>query len=81
MRKLKGGVFLQKAIRDWKRKINNKLKTKIFVNAGHDVSVAMTLTALNVYEQQFPDYASTAILEFKFHRATQEYGVEVGRGR
>lgn len=36
LKKLKGGVFLKKAIDDWEKKVNGEIKEKIFVYAGHD---------------------------------------------
>lgn len=39
--------------------------------------VTNILSAFNVWEEQFPDYAVTAILELSQHKQTKEYGVEV----
>lgn len=77
LKRLKGGVFLKKAIDDWKKKIANQLKTKIFIYAGHDATITNILSAFNVWEQQFPDYGVTAILELSQHKVTQAYGIEV----
>lgn len=74
---LKGGVFVKKSIGDWDKKIDGKLKTKIFLYAGHDATVTNILSAFNVWEPQFPDYGITAMLEFSQHKKTGEHGVEI----
>lgn len=77
LKRLKGGLFLKRAILNWKEKISNMSKKKIFIYAGHDLSVAIILAAFNVWDIQFPDYAITGILEFSQHKDTGEFGVEV----
>lgn len=77
LKRLKGGVFVKKAIGDWDKKADEKLKTKIFLYGGHDSTVTNILSAFNVWEQQFPVYAITAMLEFSKHKQTGEYGVEI----
>ncbi|CAO1354775.1 unnamed protein product [Diamesa hyperborea] len=77
LKKLKGGVFVKKAIKDWQEKIAQKLKTKIFLYAGHDSTITNILSAFNVWEQQFPDYGITAMLELSQHKKTNEYGIEI----
>lgn len=77
MKQLKGGVFVKKAIEDWKKKTEGKLKKKIYLYSAHDTTVADILSAFNVWEKQFPDYGIAAIFELSQHRNTQEYGVEV----
>ena len=77
LKKLKGGVFVKKAVNDWQQKIAENLKTKFFLYAGHDSTITNILLAFNVWEQQFPDYGITAILEFSQHKKTNEYGIEV----
>lgn len=77
LKKLKGGPFLKKAISDWEKKAADELKQKIFVYAGHDATVTNIMSAFNVWEQQFPDYGITAILELSQHKTTKEFGVEV----
>ncbi|XP_070492517.1 prostatic acid phosphatase-like [Chironomus tepperi] len=74
MKRLKGGVFLKKAINDWN---NKKIKQKIFLYAGHDSSVTNILSAFNVWAQQFPDYGATGILEFSQNKVDGTYGVEI----
>lgn len=68
---------MKKAINDWQQKIAQKLKTKIFLYAGHDSTITNILSAFNVWEQQFPDYGITAMLELSQHKKTNEYGIEV----
>jgi predicted nucleotide-binding protein len=68
---------VKKAIEDWKRKVDNDLKQKIFIYAGHDATVTNILSAFNVWQQQFPVYGVTAILELSQHKQTKEFGVEV----
>lgn len=77
LKRLKGGVFVKKAINHWKRKISNELKEKFFLYSGHDVTISMILLAFNVWEQQYPSYGSIAMFELSQHRETREYGVEV----
>jgi prostatic aicd phosphatase len=77
LKRLKGGVFVKKAIDDWEKKADDKLKTKIFLYAGHDSTVTNILSAFNVWEKQFPDYGITAMLEFSKHKSSGEYGVEI----
>lgn len=77
LKRLKGGVFVKKAIQDWNQKIDGKLKQKIFLYAGHDSTVTNILSAFNVWETQFPDYGITAMLEFSQHKKTGEYGIEI----
>lgn len=68
---------MKKAINEWHMKKGDTLKRKIFVYAGHDATVTNTLSAFNVWKEQFPDYASCGILEFSQHKETGEFGVEV----
>lgn len=77
LKRLKGGVFLKKSIDDWEKKIDQKLKTKIFFYAGHDSTVTNILSAFNVWDPQFPDYGITALLELSQHKKSGEYGVEI----
>jgi prostatic aicd phosphatase len=77
LKRLKGGVFVKKAIGDWDKKVDKKLETKIFLYGGHDSTVTNILSALNVWEKQFPGYAITAMIEFSKHKQTGEYGVEI----
>lgn len=57
LKRLKGGVFLKKAIDDWTRKkTGDKMKQKILIYAGHDSTVTNILSAFNVWTQQFPGY-------------------------
>lgn len=75
LKRLKGGVFVKKSIEDWQAKIDEKLKTKIFLYAGHDSTVTNILSAMNVWPKQLPDYGITAILEMSEQNST--FGVEV----
>lgn len=77
LKRLKGGVFLKKAFKDWQGKIDEKLKTKIFLYAGHDSTVVNVLSAMDVWEQQLPDYGVAAIIEFSEQISTKTLGVQV----
>lgn len=79
LKKLKGGVFLNKSISDWENKMADKLETKIFLYAGHDSTVSNIMAAFNVWEQnkQIPEYGVTALLELSQNRKSGEYGVEL----
>jgi prostatic aicd phosphatase len=59
LKRLKGGVFVKKALNDWREKIDDRLKEKIFVFAGHDSTVTNILSAFNVWDLQFPDYGES----------------------
>lgn len=43
----------------------------------HFLAVTNILSAFNVWEETFPDYGITAILELLQNKITKEYGVEV----
>ncbi|KAG5671139.1 hypothetical protein PVAND_001352 [Polypedilum vanderplanki] len=77
LKRLKGGVFVKKALGDWKSKIDNKISQKIFVYAGHDSTVTNILSAFNVWKPQFPDYGITGILELSQNKKTKQYGIEI----
>lgn len=77
LKRLKGGVFLKKSIDDWEQKVAEKLKTKIFLYAGHDSTVTNILSAFNVWDPQFPDYGITALFELSQNIKSGEYGVEI----
>lgn len=79
LKRLKGGVLVKKAIDDWKRKIDDNLKQKLFLYAGHDSTITNILSAFNVWEQQFPGFGVTAILELLQHKETKVYGVQVSQ--
>lgn len=50
---------------------------KLFLYAGHDSTITNLLRALNVWEQQLPDYGITIMLELLKNRKTNEYGVQI----
>lgn len=77
LKRLKGGVFVKKAISDWESVITKKLKSKIQLFAGHDSTVTNILSAFNVWTEQFPDYGITTLLEFYKNKKTDEYGVQI----
>lgn len=80
LKKLKGGVFVDKAIKDWEMfEKNNKTPRRIFLFGGHDATVTNILAAFNVWnaESGFPDYGITAMLELSKHKITNGYGVEI----
>lgn len=77
LKRLKGGVFVKKAIDEWKKKKDEKLNKKFFVYAGHDATVTNILSAFNVWEEQFPDYGICGIFEFSKHKESGKYGVEI----
>jgi prostatic aicd phosphatase len=77
LKRLKGGVFVKKAIGDWNAKIEEKLRTKIFLYAGHDSTVVNILSAMDVWEQQLPDYGITTIIELSEQKSTKTFGIEI----
>jgi prostatic aicd phosphatase len=77
LKRLKGGVFVKKAISDWDNIIANKLKSKIQLFAGHDSTVTNILSAFNVWTEQFPNYGITGLLEFYRNKKSDEYGVQI----
>ncbi|GLV36906.1 uncharacterized protein CBL_02259 [Carabus blaptoides fortunei] len=50
---------------------------KLFVYAGHDSTITNLLSALNVWEQQIPNYGITVMLELLKKHSTNEYGVQI----
>lgn len=52
---------------------------KLFLYAGHDSTITNLLRALNVWQQQIPDYGITIMLELLQNRKTNEYGVQVSK--
>lgn len=77
LKKLKGGVFIKKSIEDFEKKVDGKLKTKIFLYGGHDSTVTNILSAFKVWENQFPGYGITTMLELSQNQITGEYGIEI----
>jgi prostatic aicd phosphatase len=77
LKRLKGGVFVKKALSDWKLKIADKLRKKIFIYAGHDATVTNILSAFNAWEVQFPNYGVTGILELSMRKDTGNYGIQI----
>lgn len=77
LKRLKAGFFLNQTIDEWNKKRRNELREKFFLYSGHDTTVTNILSAFNVWEQQFPDYGVTAMLEMSQHKETREFGVEV----
>lgn len=80
LKKLKGGPFLKKAFGEWDAVIANKPNTKnkkMFLYAGHDSSVVNILSAFNVWQEQFPDYAIMASVELHKHRTSGEFAVRI----
>lgn len=60
MQKLKAGPFIQKLVNEFQSKVNSTIKPKtlkISLYTGHDSSVVNILSGLNVWKQQFPEYA------------------------
>lgn len=80
MKRLKAGPFVTKMVNEWLQKTENTLKPadrKIFLYTGHDSSIVNVLSALQVWEEQFPGYAIMGIFELLQERTTQEFGVQM----
>lgn len=80
LKRLKGGPFIGKMLTEWQEKAANTLKPadrKIYMYTGHDSSIVNILSALNVWEEQFPGYAIMGIFELLQDRATGQYGVQM----
>lgn len=68
-----------KLLSEWKNEIKNTtpLKRKMVLYTGHDSTVANLMSALNVWDQQVPNYGIAAILEFSEDIDTGVFGVQV----
>lgn len=80
LKRLKGGPFVNKMVKEWKEKINNTLRPadrKIYLYTGHDSSVVNVMSSFNVWEEQFPGYAIMGMFELLQDKQTGEYGVQV----
>lgn len=80
LKKLKGGPFVTKIVKEWREKAEESLKPegrKIFVYTGHDSSVVNIMSSFNVWDEQFPGYAVMGIFELLQDKATGEYGVQM----
>ncbi|XP_075222503.1 testicular acid phosphatase homolog [Lycorma delicatula] len=66
LRKLKGGPLLKRILNTFIAKANNTLKPEqqqLHLYAGHDSTIAHLLSALNVWDEQLPEYNSLILLE------------------
>ncbi|CAD7077103.1 unnamed protein product [Hermetia illucens] len=80
LQRVKGGPFLKKMFKEWVEKRDNKLSPKdrkLFIYTGHDSTVVNILSALKIWEQQYPVYAIMSMFELYKDKKTGEYGVEV----
>lgn len=80
MKKLKGGPFVTKVVKEWQDKVSGALKPKdrkIYLYTGHDSSIVNVMSTFNVWEEQFPGYAIMGIFELLQDKATGEYGVQM----
>lgn len=80
LKRLKGGPFVSKIVKEWQDKVSDTLKPaqrKIYMYTGHDSSVVNILSAFNVWEEQFPGYAIMSIFELLQDKTTGEYGVQL----
>lgn len=77
LKKLKGGVFVKKLFGDWQNAIDKKKKAKFFLYAGHDSSVTNLLSALYVWEQQYPNYIATSFIELYWNKKTNQHEIDV----
>ncbi|OXU21381.1 hypothetical protein TSAR_006620 [Trichomalopsis sarcophagae] len=77
LKRLSGGVVLQKIIRDMKAAQLNKDKPgfKIHVYSGHELNVVMLLHTLGLYNEHIPEYSSGVFIEL--HETNGEYYVKV----
>jgi len=80
LKQLKAGPFIQKLVTEFENKRDNKLEPKdlkISLYTGHDSSVVNILSALNVWEKQFPAYGIMAMFELVRDKKTGEIGVQM----
>lgn len=73
-----GGSLLEKLVKDWEDKIDNKLQKKLFLYSGHDTTIVGSLGACNIWDTaKLPEYGCSVIFELRQSRKTGEYGVQV----
>lgn len=80
MKQLKAGPFIKKLVTEFKNKRDGTLKPKelkISLYTGHDSSVVNILSALSVWEQQFPTYGIMALWELMRDKKSGELGVQM----
>lgn len=80
MKRLKGGVLLDKLIKDWKNKSVDTLlprERKAFLYGGHDSTITNLLSALNVWDPQIPGYGITVLFEMSRDMESGQIGVEI----
>ncbi|XP_014487263.1 PREDICTED: venom acid phosphatase Acph-1-like [Dinoponera quadriceps] len=76
--RLNGGILLHRMIQDMKGVINGTLvDRKINLFSAHDINVVAMLKALDIYDNTFPSFTSTVIVEL--HEKDNNYFVKVLR--
>lgn len=80
LQKFKAGPFLKKLITEQEQRKANTLKPqgrKIFMYTGHDSTIVNILSALQVWEKQFPEYIIMGIFELVRDKKSGEVGVQI----
>lgn len=78
MKLLKAGPFIQKLVTEFEKRRDGTLKDlKINLYTGHDSSVVNMLSALGVWEKQFPEYGIMALFEMVRDKKTGDLGVQL----
>lgn len=76
--KISAGAILEKLISDSLGKINNIGsigKRKLFIYAGHDITLVSFLRSLKIYDYQHPLYGANVL--FELHRINSSFGFKV----
>lgn len=80
LKQIKAGPFVKRITTEFQQKIDGTLKPKelqISLYTGHDSSIVNVLSALNVWEQQFPGYGIMGLFELVRDKKSGEVGVQL----
>lgn len=78
LKRMTGGKLLEKLMKDWEDKIDNKLNKKLILYSSHDTTIIGILGACNVWNSKaLPECGSSVIFELRQDRKTGEYGVQL----
>jgi len=79
MQRLRGGPWVKELVEHFKQYVTSTLtppNRKLFMYSGHDVSVSTVLSALKVFNNIQPPYASMILIELH-ELKTKEFFVKV----
>lgn len=76
--KISAGAILEKVISDSLGKISNigpLSKRKLYIYAGHDITLVSFLRSLKIYDYEHPSYGANVL--FELHKINNTYGLKV----